>query len=281
MTALPIKIARRIRRRIDITFFAASADCFLVSYPKSGRTWFRFLLSHYFAARSAPGTDVDLHNMFGVLPNFDLDPVRGVPAFRFGGRGKDVPRIWVSHLAFRRSLFLNKPAIMLVRDPRDVAVSSYFHATRHKHRFEGDIEQFLEDPSQGVPAMCAYLNGWAKGIAGRRSHILSYEALSADPASQVAGALKFLGCAVDEGAVEAAVRAGSFAAMQKRELAEGLPAHDYDRSDNESLRMRRGQAGGYTDYLSPAMVSKVEEICRRNLTLGAKALLAETGVSLI
>jgi hypothetical protein len=280
MTLLPIKIAKRIKRRFDITLFAASADCFLVSYPKSGRTWFRFLLSHYFSARSASGLNVDLHTMFSVLPNFDLDPVRGVPAFGFNRQRSTVPRIWVSHLAFRRSLFLNKPAIVLVRDPRDVAVSSYFHATRHKHRFEGDIEQFLEDPAQGVPAMCAYLNGWAKGIAGRRSHILSYEALTLNPASEVIGALRFLERDVDIDAVDAAVQAGSFTAMQKRELVEGLPAHDYDRTDTESLRMRRGQAGGYTDYLSPQMVRKVEDMCRHNLSTAAKSLLERTGIAL-
>lgn len=277
MTPLPIKVVRRIQKRIGITYHAVNADCFLVSYPKSGRTWFRFLLSHYFAAQAAPGMDVDLHNMFSVLPNFDLDPLRGVPAFRFADRPRTLPRIWVSHLAYRRSLFLNKPAILIVRDPRDVVVSAYFHATRHKHRYEGTIEEFLADPTQGVLAMCAYLNGWAAGIAGRRHTVLSYESLSADPVSETAAVLRFLGCAVDEGAVAAAVKAGSFAAMQERERAEGLPAHDYDRSDTESLRMRRGQAGGYTEYLGPAMIRQVEDICRRELSMPAKALLAKSG----
>lgn len=280
MTALPVRIVRRIQRRMDITVCAASADCFLVSYPKSGRTWFRFLLSHYFAARAAPQFDVNLHTMFSVLPNFDLDPVRGVPAFVFREPEGKVPRIWVSHLAYRRSLFLNKPVILLVRDPRDVAVSAYFHATRHKHRFAGTIEQFLDDPEQGVPAMCAYLNGWSKGIAGRRRHILSYEALSKDPAGRLIDALEFLGCEIDPAAVAAAVEAGSFANMQERERAEGLPAHDYDRGDAESLRMRRGQAGGYSDYLDPQMIRKIEDICRRQLSMRARSLVVHTGIQL-
>lgn len=277
MTALPTRVVRRIEKRIRITLHAANADCFLVSYPKSGRTWFRFLLSHYFAALAAPNLDVDLHNMFSVLPNFDLDPLRGVPAFRFADRPGMLPRIWVSHLAYRRSLFLNKPAILIVRDPRDVIVSAYFHATRHKHRYEGTIEEFLDDPMQGMRPMCAYLNLWAAGMPGRRHAVLSYEALSADPMGETAAVLEFLGCTVNEGALAAAVKAGSFAAMQERERAEGLPAHDYDRSDTESLRMRRGQAGGYTDYLAPAMVRRVEEICHRELSTPAKLLLAKSG----
>ncbi|MDB5524069.1 MAG: sulfotransferase [Rhizobium sp.] len=280
MIPLPLRIVRRARRRISLTVHAARADSFLVSYPKSGRTWFRYVLSHYFAAVAKVDEAINLHNMFSIVPNFDLDPVRGVPSYRFTGQPGGVPKVWVSHLEYRASLFLNRPVIMMVRDPRDVIVSAYFHATRHKHRYQGTLAEFIEDQTQGVPAMCHYLNGWARGIIGRPHFILSYEALSANTEADTRSALEFLGCSVDDVALKNAVEAGKFEAMQDRERAEGIPAHDYDRNDTESLRMRRGQAGAYGEYLDAQLVDRVEALCNAGLSVAAKKLIAATGMLL-
>ena len=278
MSSILQRVTRRIRKRVRLTSHAASADAFLVSYPKSGRTWFRFILSHYFAAVAGGCEPVDLHNMFSIVPNYDLDAVRGVPAFRFANG--QIPKILVSHLDYSTSRFLMRPVIMMVRDPRDVLVSAYFHATRHKHRFEGDIAAFIEDPTQGAPGLIHYLNGWAGGLKLRRHYILSYEDLSADPALHTRHVIEFLGRTVDDASLEKAVRAAQFDAMQSRERVEGIPAHDYDRGDDESLRMRRGKAGGFLDYLSEQQADRILELCRSGLSAGAKDLLVHTGLDL-
>lgn len=278
MSSILQRVARRIRKRVRLTSHAASADAFLVSYPKSGRTWFRFILSHYFAAVAGGCDPVDLRNMFSIVPNYDLDTVRGLPAFRFANG--QIPKVLVSHLDYRASRFLMRPVVMMVRDPRDVLVSAYFHATRHKHRFEGDIGAFIEDSDQGAPGLIHYLNGWAAGLKRRRHCILSYEDLSADPILQTRRVLEFLGCAVDRGSLEKAVTAAQFDAMQSRERVEGIPAHDYDRGDDESLRMRRGKAGGFLDYLSEQQADRIIGLCRSRLSPGAKDLLVPTGLDL-
>lgn len=277
------KVSRRIRSKVE-TYFglagaAASTDAFLASYPKSGRTWFRFILANYFAAAAKLDIDVSLHNMFAVLPNFDFDPVRGLPAFGFGGQ-PGVPLISVSHRPYEQLLFRRRPVVFMVRDPRDVLVSAYFHATRHKHRFSGGMHDFLNDPSQGLPALLRYLNGWAAGLTRHRHHLLSYERLSADPAGSTAQVLTFLGVGIDHGALARAIELSHFETMRDRERREGIPAHDYDRSDGESLRMRRGKAGGYIDYLSDGEIALIEAACTAKLTPAAKELVAATGTRL-
>ncbi|WP_042775278.1 sulfotransferase domain-containing protein [Sinorhizobium fredii] len=268
---------RRVEKQIRLVAFAGQADGFLISYPKSGRTWFRFVLSHYFASLAGFPEPIDLHNMFSFVPNFDLDPVRGIPAYRFRERKGMVPAIFVSHLNYSTSRFLRRPVIMMIRDPRDVIVSAYFHATRHKHRYEGRLSDFISDRDQGVPAMSGYLNRWASGLSNRAHFILSYEGLTADTEGQTEAVLRFLGCRIDREALHTAVVAGRFEAMQERERAEGIPAHDYDRSDMESMRMRRGKAGGFRDYLNDAQVAEVERLCSAHLTSAAKRLVARTG----
>lgn len=270
---------RRVEKRVRLTSYAARADSFLISYPKSGRTWFRYVLSHYLAAIAGVSDQIDLHNMFSIVPNFDLDPTRGVSNYRFR-EGKDkIPAILVSHLDYRASLFLRRPVIMMVRDPRDVIVSAYFHATRHKHRFAGTLTEFIKDRDQGMPAMINYLNRWAAGLSSRSHFVLSYEGLSADTEARTAAVLEFLECPIDRKALLSAIEAGRFEAMQDRERVEGIPAHDYDRNDVESLRMRRGKAGGFRDYLDDAQIAEVERLCACDLTIAAKRLVGHTGLN--
>lgn len=279
MIGLPVRAWRRAQDRVLLGAATARSRAVLASYPKSGRTWFRFVLANYLDDALGLGVGVDLHSMFAVLPNLDRDPMRGLPAFRFPGR-PDVPLVPVSHHPYQRSLFRGRaPVVLMVRDPRDVMVSAYFHATRHKHRFAGDIASFLRDPKQGVPGLIRYLNGWAAGLDRHRHPrlVLSYERLSADPEAETTRALVFLGCPADPGAVRRAVAASRFEAMRERELAEGIPAHEYDRGDGESLRMRRGKVAGFADYLGPADVAALEAAIAAGLTPAAMALLAETG----
>jgi hypothetical protein len=281
MKNLPKRVWRRLKKKIRLYSHASKADFFLISYPKSGRTWFRFILSHYFDTAAGLNVGTNLHNMFSILPNFDLGEARGIPAFGFAKNHPEVPFIPVSHLGYKRSRFLNRPVILIVRDPRDVIVSGYFHATRHKHRFQGSMSDFIADPHQGLPSLVNFLNTWAGALGGRKSIILSYEDLSSDTETETAKVLSFMDCDVNFDALKQAVKAGQFNAMREQEKLEGLPDHDYDRNDDESLRMRRGKAGGFVDYLAAEQILAIETMCARLLTPDAKKLLARTGMVLV
>lgn len=277
MKVVPGRLWRRVSDRISLGMAAATTDAFLASYPKSGRTWFRFILANYFNIAAELGRDVTLHSMFAIVPNFAADGTRGIPAFQFRERRPDLPLILVSHNRYRWRVFLSTPIIFMVRDPRDVMVSAYFHATRHKHRYAEDIGTFLSDARQGLPRFIDYINGWAEGLAGHRHLVLTYERLSAEPEAVTADALRFLGCPIDARALKLAVEQSRFDVMRDLERREGLPAHSYDTSDDEALRMRRGKAGGFLEYLAPEHLTYIEETLAAGLTPAAKALLLQTG----
>jgi hypothetical protein len=285
MSATPIRnIVRSVRRRWRdeprLSAVAERADAFLISYPKSGRTWLRYLLSCYFAEIASLGFQPDLETMFRVLPNFDLDPVRGIGAFAGEAHRDHVPLVPVSHLAFKSVLFRDRPVILLVRDPRDVIVSAYFHATRHKKVFSGNIDTFLDDPAYGLPALVRFLNGWAEGLSGRHHLLISYERMLHEPASTVTSVLGFLRADIREDAMQRAIEAAQFDRMRAKERDRGIPGHDYDRTDTLSLRMRSGKAGGFAEWLSAAQSGRVLSQCRQRLTPDARALLGGTGLNL-
>ncbi|VVT22481.1 Sulfotransferase [Sphingomonas sp. EC-HK361] len=275
-------LVRRARRRFrdepHLRAAAKRADAFLVSYPKSGRTWLRFLLSCYFAEVAKLGFEPDLITTFRVLPNFDRDPVRGIGAFAWGGTAQRLPLILVSHLGFAARLFLDRSVIFLVRDPRDVIVSAYFHATRHKKVFAGDIDAFLDNPTYGLPALFRFLNGWAGGLAARRHILVSYEEMLDGSEETVGAILRFVGVPVDGEALRRAIAAARFDRMRDKERDQGIPGHDYDRGDAQSMRMRSGKAGGFDELLTPEQSALILARCQRELSPRARALLAATGV---
>lgn len=261
--------ARLQRRTQDI-------DAFLISFPKSGRTWLRYLLSLYLARHAGLDFEPDLHSNFWVMPNFDLDKHRGLPS-HLQASAEGLPLIAVSHREFDASLFARVPVVMLVRDPRDVLVSSYFHQTRHKHRFDGSIAEFLASEAFGAASIAEYHNKWAKGLECRPSLVLSYEQMSRATVETVGTILTFLDLPVDATWLNEAVEKARFDKMQKKERKTGIPGHQYDKNDADASRVRRGKVAGYTDYLSPKDDARIREIFSDRLSKQAWLLYRSTG----
>jgi Sulfotransferase domain len=262
---------RSVRARRFMHNAAGEVDALLASFPKSGRTWLRFVLASYFAEALELGAPPDLHSMFRVIPNFDADPTRGLPAFRFAQFRPELPLICVTHAPPGSTPRL--PVIFLVRDPRDVVVSRYFHSTRHKNQFEGTIAQFVDDGDHGLPAYIRYLNAWAGFLRHVPHHVTSYERMSLGTAGEIHAILGFLGVEVNERALATAVSRAAFDSMRSQERVQGIPAHHYDRSDDESLRMRRGVPHGFAGYLGPDLVTHIDQRCARELSGEALELL--------
>ena len=88
-------------------------DVFLVSYPRSGNTWTRFLIGNLLR----PEQPVSFATVESVIPEIYFNPDRIL-------RGYQRPRLLKSHESFQP---LYKRVIYITRDPRDVAVSFYHH----------------------------------------------------------------------------------------------------------------------------------------------------------
>jgi alcohol sulfotransferase len=267
---------RRAGRSWQLETLAAKADALLTSYPKAGRTWLRTILANTINEHFGLGVQIDLNTVFHIVPNRDLSPERGLKAWRFGER-PGVPLVTVTHETYKRSWPAKLPIVHIVRDPRDLMVSAYFHHTRHKHRFEGTPAELIHHHSLGINDFIAYTNGFAEGLPRHRHLVLSYEGLSVDPKRVAGEVLRFIGLQVRDEILERALAASSFEAMRDAELQTGIPGHDYDRSDSDSLRVRKGIVGGYGETLEPADIAFIESRCREYLTPGAKALLRGTG----
>jgi Sulfotransferase domain len=91
-------------------------DIFLVSYPRSGNTWTRFLIGNL-VHQDEP---ITFKNVESRIPEIYLSPDRVL-------RRLPRPRVLKSHECFDPRY---KKIIYVVRDPRDVAISYYHYAIK-------------------------------------------------------------------------------------------------------------------------------------------------------
>ncbi len=260
---------------------ARNRPVYFCSYPKTGRTWLRFLLSRYLDDVFDLGVDANLTNMFSIIPNLSLHQRRGLANFKLRG-DKRAPMLLASHDPFDNSRFaVGTDVLLMVRGAHDVIVSSYFHSTRQRReseRFRGTLSEFIEDPFKGVARFTRYYNGWVEQLANGRSYVTSYERLATDTPSEVTSILEFLELPVDVSAISRAQADASFGAMQSRERDEGITGQKYDRADPESLRMRKGKVGGYRDYLDGREIARIDTLCREQLTPLARRVFDENSL---
>jgi hypothetical protein len=268
-----MRLLTKNRTKQKFIGYGPKRPTFLCSYPKSGRTWLRFILANYFASLYELNLEIDFHTLFTVIPNDDDHQGRGRSAYQYE-RDDHVPLVVSSHASYRHQ-FRKHNIIFILRSPLDVIVSCYFHDSRQWKSYRGDIKNYLRDTKTGVERLIAYLNSWSDALPHHRAVILSYEQLTRHTEVSVVRALEFLGVAIVDRLLREAIEKSAMERMRELEIARGIPGHRYDRTDQNALRVRSGKIGGYRDYLDSEDEQWVSERCHEALSPASKKLLTE------
>jgi hypothetical protein len=241
---------------------APEPEVLVVSYPKCGRTWLRALVGCCLCRQfDLPEADLfktlALSSAAGVKPTqFVHDGSGGVAGIPWNEQERD------------KSRFAAVGVALLVRDPRDVVVSSYFQASRRMHAFSGSLPEFVRDPCFGIRSIAAAFAAWdAARRVPRDFLLLRYEELQRDPEAGLRALLALMGLGEpQDAAVAAAVEFGAFENMRRLESSGGLPRklRPGDFGDPESFKVRRGKIGGYVDYLGPDDIAYIEDVLHEN-----------------
>lgn len=251
----------------------------LCSYPKSGRTWLRFMLSNYWNEVLGLGLDVDLATMFQIMPNDVHDPERGFDAFRFAAR-HDVPYVVVSHNSFNPK-FEDRRIVFLMRSVSDVIVSFYFHNSRQWGRWSATISEFMHSPKFGLPRLVDYMNSWAPRLNAQDTLVVTYESLRHKPDEEMRRIVQFVGLSWDPAAADRAIQLSTVDRMRSLEIQRPLPGHHYDPRDPDARRVRQGRVGGGAEQLAAEELSYLVAYCQQHLTTSALDLYARHQVPLV
>ena len=210
-------------------------DIFLVSYPRSGNTWMRYLLANLLE----PTEIWHIGNINRVLPDtHEPWPSDWIPR---------TPRLLKSHSSYRYEF---RRVIYLYRDGRDVAIS-YHHFLQKLHQEQRTFDEFFDDFIRGqVPygSWQAHLDGWMfTEHSGQEIITLSYEKLYQTPVPEISRLAAFLGCAWSETEILTAVEKSTY-----RNFQVDYKTRLYDSHWNKGFRGGvKGGPGQWKETLTP------------------------------
>jgi estrone sulfotransferase len=196
-------------------------DIYLVSYPRSGNTWMRVLISELLYGESGES----IKSLDYYVPDIHVETCADnvIPA----------PFHCIkSHFPYNyHSPASNyKQVIYLIRDPRDVILSHYRYQEKLAHYSFG-FEQFIIDWLNGRIWPCSWqehVNSWTVGNIQNKNlnlYIVRYEDLLSDTERQILELTSSLGLNVTKEAVQRAVASATIEKMRMKE-ARGMRASE-------------------------------------------------------
>jgi len=219
------------------------ADVFLGSYPRSGRTWARFVLYEILTGREATFESVN-NTLRGV---YSLS--HGTPLLKGDGR------LLSTHEQYRKEY---KRAICLVRDGRDVVLSEYAYL-KGLGFFDGDFDQFVAafvgigGNVDAYGTWHEHVSSWLDSpIASTPNFLLvRYEELRRNPEEWFGRMLDFLGVQVSREKIEQAVAHNSLREMKEKERKQPqMRSGDFVRS---------GAIRGWRGKLTESQIQLIEK----------------------
>ena len=275
---LPYEKRKRIERRIrgkDEYRKLTQADWILVSWAKSGRTWLRVMLSHYYQQR------------FNIARQHLLD------FDNFKAMNTEAPSVFFTHGNYLKDYtghhnskvdFYQKKVVLLVRDPRDVAVSQYFQwkfrmSPRKKalndyppHGANISMYEFIMDQNCGLPKVIEYFNGWV-AEQDKMSDLLMvrYEDMRTNPEQAMRDILQFTGAPGSELEIKETVEFAAYQNMKKHEEKKTFSINlgrlgAKQKGNPDSSKVRRAKVGGYRDYFDPQQIQAMDNLMQQQLS---------------
>ena len=240
----------KLRRRVTGAPRPISTRYVLFSYPKSGRTWVRFMVDLYLARTY----NRPVRNVFEV----EKDPfVRSrhpilVTHFTFT---RNVPYYQVGRFTQRKTIVPTSHGVLLTRNLYATLASHFVHMRNRTRQFDGTPSEFLRHPNLGVLKLITFYNFWLTLRAEfASSDVFSYEALKANPAIVFTQVLTSLGISpVNAQLVDDVVAKSSFERLQELALAEayrGTVLAPTVPSNKNSWKVREGQSRGFRSVFS-------------------------------
>lgn len=227
-------------------------DLFLVSYPRSGNTWTRFLIANLLHPEEA----ASFNNIERLVPDSEAQSNRYLKSIAR-------PRTIKSHQYFDPRY---RKVIYIVRDPRDVVLSYYDFSRKYRHIDDQySLEKYVSDFVEGRLISFDYgtwqenAGSWLAARAGRPGFLLlRYEDMLADTGRELARIAKFL--AVDLSADHRArvIERSSAATMRSLEKSQANDWVSTREKRSDIPFIRTAAAGGWREKLPTACAREIE-----------------------
>uniref|UniRef100_A0A1X7UYV1 Sulfotransferase domain-containing protein n=1 Tax=Amphimedon queenslandica TaxID=400682 RepID=A0A1X7UYV1_AMPQE len=242
-----------------VHFPVSTDDLFIATYLKSGTTWTQQIVSLI----QTGGEDSSEH-VFNNVPWFEMlgkDAVMALPK----------PKAMKTHLSYHMMPGRDPAAtpakyIYVARNPKDVAVSFYFHCLRYKcYKFTGSWNTFFELYMKGevdFGLWSDHVLEWWRHKDADNILFLKYEDMKRDLTSAVQSIADFMGSDLNESIIQKISRKCSFENMKLNPLANPddlLEVKVKIKNDASSGFLRKGDIGDWRNYFSSEQSVRVDD----------------------
>lgn len=220
--------------------FVKDSDLFVVSYPKSGNTWLRLIVGKI---------------LFKNLNYNNLDKFIPEPYFYRESayiQTKDNFRIFKSHDYFDHRF---KKVIYVIRDPREVLVSSYFFQIKIGSIIKNYSKRlFVREFLRGK--FNANFGNWEQNVGSwfgsKKSQIIfvKYEDLISNTKSEIIKIAKFLGKNLSKKKLNSIVKKTSFNNLKKNEKEVLLNWRSIKKNNSDIFFFRSGKTNSWKNFLT-------------------------------
>jgi len=239
--------------RADRNFAVFPDDTMIVSYPRSGNTWMRFLVAHLLH----PDLAISFANIETLIPDtaaISSRALKRVPR----------PRTIKSHEYFDHRY---PKTIYIVRDPRDVVLSFYDFQRKYGQIEDSfPLEMYVNDFVLGRLNSASW-GTWAENVGSwtssrygsHRFLLVRFEDMLSDTKLQLARVADFIGVATSSAMLDRAVMHSSAGRMRKLEKQQ---EHQWTATQNHRKDIpfvRTAKAGGWKNQLPRESAVQIEQ----------------------
>ena len=223
------------------------SDVFVVTYPRSGTTWLRYLIANVLA----PAEDVTFSTFRNYVP--DINDTYAARTSLDVFLPLSTPRFFSFHGPYDPAL---PKVVYLLRDPRDVMISFYHYRRTREQTYSGSLHDFLRSDDHYPCPWDQHVTGWLLNGVNDNICLIRYEELQRDTLTAVRRVLDFADVHCKEDDIARAVTASGFDEMRS---AEERYTPDVSVTGEEKRFVRRGKIGGYADELDLQSIRIIEE----------------------
>lgn len=257
----------------------------LASYPKSGNTWIRSLLTAYRGqgefsinqletdgiASSRALIDQQLGLKSADLNGDEIESLRPL-AYKHLSKTKGSLQLIKVHDAFTvdaggLQLFPNQAThatVYILRNPFDVAVSYRYHnqltldqaveALNNQHEIADQAKGINQQVSQRMLDWSGHVTSWLNA-PGMNVLTIRYEDLKHDTASSFGAVVRHLGLPYDEVKIDQAIQATRFEKLQQQEQQGGFA----EKPPAASAFFRQGKVGAWRQEFTQELWRKIND----------------------
>ncbi len=254
------RVAAHLSRRLTRYVRRFATDAYIISHPKSGRTWLRVMIGKALCLRYRLPQTL-------LLDTYRLSKRAGILRTDFSHDYAD--NTWRSYaqLPTDKRRYASKKVIFLARNIKDVIASYYFHSTKRSKKFSGDISTFVRSDHYGVKKVVRFYNIWhANRDVPREFIFVRYENLHENPQRVLRRTLRSLGVnEIEDAIIDEAVAFADFDHMQRMEKSlafENSKLQPTDIHDPNSFKVREGKVGGHAHCLSLDDIQYIDDVIR-------------------